>query len=84
MKRISNRAHLVRFIVATFTVSLGLPGLHAEENWAQFRGPTGRGHSTAKDVPIKWDADSVVWKRTLKGEGQSSPYCPKTRLQRES
>ena len=73
MKRISNRARLVRFLVSTFAVLLGLPCLHAEDNWAQFRGPTGRGHSTAEDVPITWNGDSVAWKRTLKGEGQSSP-----------
>ena len=45
----------------------------AEENWPQFRGPTGRGHSAATDVPLKWSAESVVWKTKLKGEGQSSP-----------
>lgn len=76
MKSIFYRAYhfnLVRFFVLTFAVLLGLPMLDAEENWAQFRGPTGRGHSTAKDVPMTWNADSVVWKKTLKGEGQSSP-----------
>lgn len=45
----------------------------AEENWPQFRGPTGRGHSEAADVPEKWSADSVVWTADLKGTGQSSP-----------
>ncbi len=73
MKSISNRVCFVRFILATFTVLLGLPGLQAEDNWTQFRGPTGRGHSTAGDVPIKWNMDSVIWKKTLKGQGQSSP-----------
>lgn len=73
MKSISNRVCFVRFILATFTVLLGLPGLQAEDNWAQFRGPTGRGYSTAGDVPIKWNMDSVIWKKTLKGQGQSSP-----------
>ena len=72
MKRISNRARFVRFLVSAFVVLLGLPGLQAEDNWAQFRGPTGRGHSTAEDVPITWNGNSVAWKKTLKGEGQSS------------
>lgn len=45
----------------------------AEEHWPQFRGPTGRGHSTATDVPLRWYAESVVWRTELKGKGQSSP-----------
>jgi outer membrane protein assembly factor BamB len=47
--------------------------LHAEENWSQFRGPAGTGHSADKDVPVKWDRGSSVWKCDLPGEGQSSP-----------
>lgn len=44
----------------------------AEDNWPQFRGPTGRGHSESSDVGSTWDADSVKWKVELKGDGQSS------------
>jgi len=73
MKRVPNHARFVRFLVLIFAVFPGLSDLHAEDNWAQFRGGTGRGHSTAENVPIKWNADSVIWKKTLKGEGQSSP-----------
>jgi len=45
----------------------------AEENWPQFRGPTGRGHSEAKNVPVSWNEASVAWRAELKGTGQSSP-----------
>ena len=45
----------------------------AEENWPQFRGPDGLGHSKARDVATEWSADSVAWKVELKGAGQSSP-----------
>ncbi len=48
-------------------------GLHAEENWSQFRGPSGTGHSADKDVPVEWDKSAIVWKCDLPGEGQSSP-----------
>lgn len=48
-------------------------GLHAEENWNQFRGPSGTGHSADRDVPVKWDKGSIIWKCDLPGEGQSSP-----------
>ena len=73
MKRISQHARPVRLLICIFTMLQGLTILHAEDNWTQFRGPTGRGHSTGEDLPMIWNADSVVWKTTLKGEGQSSP-----------
>ncbi|MCB1237247.1 MAG: PQQ-binding-like beta-propeller repeat protein [Verrucomicrobiae bacterium] len=47
--------------------------LRAEENWPQFRGPTGRGHTADTDVPVKWTPDKIAWKTDLKGEGESSP-----------
>ncbi len=41
--------------------------------WSGWRGPRGDGHSTEKGLPVKWTAESVVWKTPLKGWGQSSP-----------
>ncbi len=49
-----------------------LTTLRAEENWARFGGPEGNGRSAETALPVKWDAASVAWKVTLKGEGQSS------------
>lgn len=44
------------------------------ENWPQFRGPAGNGHSSAKSLPVKWSAtENVVWKNEDVGEGWSSP-----------
>ncbi|MBM4093796.1 MAG: hypothetical protein FJ276_30975, partial [Planctomycetes bacterium] len=44
------------------------------ENWAQFRGPTGQGHSTETGLPLKWSAtENVVWKTPIPGESWSSP-----------
>ena len=45
----------------------------AEDNWSQFRGPTGRGHSEAKGLPRIWDESNISWKASLRGIGQSSP-----------
>ena len=56
-------------ILALFST---LTWIQAEDNWPRFRGPLGTGHSTAKDLPVKWDANSVAWKVELGGEGQSS------------
>lgn len=64
----------MRIPLYCFTMALAISGAAtAEENWNQFRGPTGRGHSDAKDVPVSWDESNIAWKVELKGEGQSSP-----------
>ena len=54
--------------------------LLAEDEWRQFRGPTGRGHSEDARVPVKWDAGKVLWKTELGGGGQSSPVNAGDRL----
>lgn len=61
------------FLAAAILSSSISGRLDAGENWNQFRGPTGRGHSDATDLPVKWDASSVKWSVPLKGSGQSSP-----------
>jgi outer membrane protein assembly factor BamB len=73
MKIISHRASPRCFFVSSLVVFFTLSVVQAEDHWSQFRGPTGRGHSTDAKVPLKWDAGSVIWKKTLKGQGQSSP-----------
>jgi outer membrane protein assembly factor BamB len=60
------------FILIAAALTLGQT-VRAETEWNGFRGPTGRGHSAAKEVPVKWSAANVVWKLDLKGAGQSSP-----------
>ena len=45
----------------------------ADSNWPGWRGPRGDGHSLEKGLPVEWSSRSVVWKKTLNGEGQSSP-----------
>lgn len=44
------------------------------ESWPEFRGPTGQGLSTAKEVPLRWGRQqNVVWTRAIPGKGWSSP-----------
>lgn len=46
------------------------------ENWPQFRGPTGQGHSSLIDLPITWSRTTgVTWQISLEGEAWSSPIC---------
>lgn len=50
-------------------------------DWPQFRGPTGDGVSTAKDVPIEWSASQhVAWKQSIPGVGWSSPVASNGKL----
>lgn len=44
------------------------------ENWPQFRGPDGTGHSDAKGLPLEWsESKNVVWKTPVHDRGWSSP-----------
>ncbi len=48
--------------------------LLAADDWPEFRGPTGDGHSDAKGLPVKFgDSDHVKWKTAIHGKAWSSP-----------
>jgi outer membrane protein assembly factor BamB len=48
--------------------------LLASENWPQFRGPDGDGHSDAKGLPLTWsESDHVRWKTPIHDRAWSSP-----------
>ncbi len=51
---------------------LSLPVL--AEDWPQFRGLTGQGHSAEKGLPVTWtETQNVRWKVPVPGSGWSSP-----------
>ncbi|MFO1021651.1 MAG: PQQ-binding-like beta-propeller repeat protein [Planctomycetales bacterium] len=55
-------------------IAIRLDYLSAQENWPQFRGPDGQGHSTAKNLPLNFDdKTNVTWKTPIPGRGLSSP-----------
>jgi len=46
----------------------------AAENWPQFRGPSGDGHSDSTGLPVKFgEGDHVKWKTPIHGKAWSSP-----------
>jgi outer membrane protein assembly factor BamB len=50
------------------------PVVRAAENWPQFRGPDGTGHSDARGLPLQWgETRNVVWKTAIHDRGWSSP-----------
>lgn len=45
-----------------------------ESNWPQFRGPTGQGITTEKNLPLTWsESENIRWKTPIPGSGWSSP-----------
>jgi len=60
---------LATVLVVTFTGTA-----LAANNWPQFRGPTGDGHSDATGLPVNWsESKNVKWKTPIHGRGWSSP-----------
>src|SRR5262245_50007591 len=54
-------------------VATGAPVLLAED-WPQFRGPSGQGHSSERGVPTQWsETQNIAWKVPVPGRGWSSP-----------
>ena len=46
----------------------------AAENWPQFRGPDGDGHSDAKGLPLTWsETNHIKWKTPVHDRAWSSP-----------
>jgi hypothetical protein len=44
------------------------------EDWPEFRGPGGQGHSSARGLPLRWSEEkNVFWKVSIPGLGWSSP-----------
>ena len=44
------------------------------EDWPQFRGPGGQGHSTEQGLPVEWsEQKNIRWKVPVPGRGWSSP-----------
>jgi outer membrane protein assembly factor BamB len=53
----------------------------AAADWPQFRGPSGDGHATAKNLPTKWnETTNVAWKTPIPGKAWSSPALLNNRL----
>ncbi|HKX32614.1 MAG TPA: PQQ-binding-like beta-propeller repeat protein [Blastocatellia bacterium] len=53
----------------------------AAQDWPEFRGPAGQGHSSERGLPLTWsETKNVRWKVPLPGKGWSSPAIQGDRI----
>jgi outer membrane protein assembly factor BamB len=58
----------------TLLAFLASPPPAAGDNWPEFRGPCGNGHSNVTGLPLKWSpTENITWKTPVHGKGWSSP-----------
>lgn len=61
-------------LIPMLSIVLLLVSLASADNWPQFRGPTGQGHSDAVGLPVTWsETENIAWKTSIEGKGWSSP-----------
>jgi outer membrane protein assembly factor BamB len=55
--------------------------LFFSQDWPEFRGPTGQGHSDERGLPLVWsETKNVRWKVAIPGRGWSSPAIQGDRI----
>jgi outer membrane protein assembly factor BamB len=63
----------MRRVILTLVMTAAALTARAED-WPEFRGPTGQGHSSERGLPLEWsDSKNILWKTPIKGLGWSSP-----------
>ena len=72
---------MFRLLTISFAL-LFFPHALAAQDWLQFRGPTGQGHSSVRNLPLAWgdDSDNLTWKSPIEGLGWSSPSVQGNRI----
>lgn len=66
----------------TLALSLGFAGtIIRAEDWSEFRGPGGQGHSAATNLPTEWSSQkNVKWEASVPGIGWASPVVVNGRV----
>ena len=71
--------HAFRFL--GLALALVASAAAADSEWPEFRGPTGQGHATAKELPLEWSpTKNVAWKQPVPGLGWSSPVISRGQI----
>lgn len=62
-------------------IFLFLSLLFFSQDWPEFRGPSGQGHSDERGLPLVWsETENVRWKTAIPGRGWSSPAIQGDRI----
>ncbi|HEY0985074.1 outer membrane protein assembly factor BamB family protein [Schlesneria sp.] len=71
----------MRRLFAMFVFLLSSSISQGADNWPQFRGPLGDGHSDSQKLALTWDGQqNVVWKTPIHDRGWSSPVVWKDQI----
>ena len=71
---------MVRFLLALACLAV-MSVTGRAEDWPEFRGPTGQGHSSERGLPLEWsETKNIVWKSPVAGRGWSSPVVANGRV----
>jgi outer membrane protein assembly factor BamB len=63
-----------RLCVSALCICLLASASLRSEDWPQFRGPEGQGHSLERNLPSEWsESRNIAWKTRVEGTGWSSP-----------
>lgn len=65
-----------RILAYSIAMLLAVSSLTRADNWPGFRGSTGLGYTSERDLPLSWggpENKNVLWKSPLVGQGHSSP-----------
>ncbi len=61
-------------LTSALAIALGWPALASSQDWPQFRGPDGQGHSAETGLVSTFsETKNVLWKTAIPGLGWSSP-----------
>ena len=64
----------LRLALSLLLALAGAGAVARADDWPQFRGPSGQGHSSDAGLPLAWsESRNVVWKAPVPGRGWSSP-----------
>ena len=72
----------MRFVLGLLLVAaLDRPLAAQAQDWPDFRGPDGQGHSAARGVPLDWsESRNITWKSAVPGSGWSTPIVSGERV----
>ena len=66
--------HLIPMVQTVLLWLVLLMPVDGQENWPEFRGPSGDGHAVGAGIPVEInEAKNVKWKTPIHGRGWSSP-----------